>query len=115
MGGIIITIIIIINESIKCAAPHSQNPAIPQRILQDRLLDRSKDESDVPCIRSLCEMRENAEPCAIRLREPPEDVFCCLVYICSSRVLWEKLGEGYARDLLFEDVDFVQEKDDRCA
>ncbi len=59
-------------------------------------------------------LRVYAEPRPICLHEPPQDVLRRLVNIGPARVLGEVPLEGDFWQLALEDVDLVQEQDDRC-
>lgn len=60
-------------------------------------------------------MRVDRETRAVRLREAPQDVLGSLVDVGAAGVLGEVVDEGHLGQLLLEDVDLVQEENNRRA
>ncbi|KAI3493002.1 hypothetical protein L1887_42377 [Cichorium endivia] len=92
-----------------------QDATVLERIREDGLLDRCKHQSDVARVGGLREMRIDAEPRAVRLREAPENVLGRLVDVRSATVFGKVLGERLLGDLLLENVNLVEKEDDRGA
>lgn len=53
--------------------------------------------------------------CAVDLVEAPEQILGCSVHVIATRVVWEVFGERRFAQLLTEQIDFVEEKDDTRA
>jgi hypothetical protein len=53
--------------------------------------------------------------CPVDLVESPEQVFGSAVYVVSTRVIGEVVGERRLAQLLPEQIDLVEEKDDGCS
>ena len=53
--------------------------------------------------------------CAVHLVEAPEQVFGSTVHVFSTRVIGEVLYQRRLLQLLSEEINFVEEEDNRCS
>jgi len=53
--------------------------------------------------------------CSVDLVEAPEEVFCRTVHVFSARVVREVLYQRRFLQFLPEEIDLVEEEDDRCS
>ena len=58
-------------------------------------------------------LRVEIEMCPVHLVEPPEQIFCSAIHVVTTRVIGEVVGQRRLAQLLPEQIDFVEEKDDR--
>lgn len=50
----------------------------------------------------------------VDLIKSPEQILRCSIDVVTARVVWEVVAERRFGELRAEEVDFVQEQDDRC-
>ena len=55
------------------------------------------------------------EVCSIHLVESPKKVLCRAIYIVAARVVREVVAQRRLGELGPEQVDLIQEQDDRCS